>query len=393
MYSLNLHIIKGKLLFLLFCISLLTSVWTVNIYCIVGFSLLCLILLFNAKNLSFTTILVVLYSLLYAIISYCQDTYNSGFAFVSYLISPLAYYCYGQFVAEKCNSSEKLIRFFCITIFFFSIIINISNLTDIIDYGIVKLTRNIEHIIGGTSTFSATLIGLNVSLGYSTLPFILFNRNKNKLQTTIFIITITLSLLTVLHLVNRTGIIITILCLFFAAIYNSKNNTKKYLIAIFIFLVFGLILFNTSIGHTISDAYVFRSETEDSIASGNGRTDRWLDAIGKLFLYPFGWYENTFTYHEYVHNLWLDIARVVGIFPFIIIVALTIMSFVKTYKLIHIRQSGLITLILSLQICFFASSFVEPVIDALPQYFYLYIMLWGIQDKLYYKIKNNHFIL
>ena len=115
---------------------------------------------------------------------------------------------------------------------------------------------------------------------------------------------------------------------------------------------------------------------------------KWGVGLQNIFRFPFGWDVEEPQY-GYAHNLWIDIARVSGIIPFVFFLIVTFMSYYKLLKMLMLKDMAITPLILGLHICFFLSLFVEPVIEALPLYFYLYLMLWGIQNEVYVLLRRK----
>ena len=134
----------------------------------------------------------------------------------------------------------------------------------------------------------------------------------------------------------------------------------------------------------VFDAYSYRNEE----SGDGGRRDKWLLGLQYVIKYPLGWITEG-TQSGYVHNLWLDIARVSGIFPFILFLMATWLSYCKFFKLWRLNNMTIFPLLLGMNICFLLSSMVEPVIEAVPLYFYLYIMMWGIQNRILYSFGRN----
>ena len=116
-----------------------------------------------------------------------------------------------------------------------------------------------------------------------------------------------------------------------------------------------------------------------------GRSWRWGDAINKLLYYPFGWANNNTTFNQYVHNTWLDVARVTGIIPLLPICVITVKSLHDSYKLIRKDINYKYISLVGLNFCFMCTFMVEPIIEGFPLLFYLWFMLCGIQEE---KLKN-----
>ena len=257
----------------------------------------------------------------------------------------------------------------------------------IFENGFINTMRSFPIWGVENSSLSATLYGLIASLGLVGLPFFFIDTNSKSNTRYLFLALSALSLATVIHLVNRTGLIVLFICFVITTLYYSKGKLSHFFI---LFLVIGLVVFillqQQILSKDIVDAYLARNEGVGSVNTAGGRFVKWSTALNNLFIYPFGWSYANIQY-GYVHNLWLDVARAGGILSFIPLVIATVFSYKTFFKLLRFRDRKFMPLLLGLNVCFFLSSFVEPVIEAIPLYFYLYLMLWGMQSQLLLKFR------
>ena len=232
--------------------------------------------------------------------------------------------------------------------------------------------------------FAATLLGLNAGLGLFGLGYSLKNKKSTiSIKNVLFISVSVLSLISVIHLVNRTGVFVFIITTALMVLYNAKKQFAKICVIILSVSVAILLLETFLDGYLVDiiDAYTKRNEEGGAeVSSGSGRFDRWVDALKYIFLYPLGWCQIAKT--EYCHNLWLDIARACGFIPFLIFIAQTLSQGKKLRKQLKLKKHNDLTLMIyGLSIVFFCSSMVEPVIEGFPLFFYLYLFLWGLSNK------------
>lgn len=374
----------GILLQIMFCIVLFASIWTnISIYTILIFSICIVLFVPVLRYIDKIAIFIFLFSISYTLIMLVHDV-ASWANWMSYLICPTLFYCYGKYVVDKANGDARsLVSFWCISILLFSSVLYISALQDILENGFINVMRNFTIWGVENSSLSATLYGLIASLGLVGLPFFFIDTNSKSNTRYLFLALSALSLVTVIHLVNRTGLIVLFICFVITTLYYSKGKLSHFFI---LFLVIGLVVFillqQQILSKDIVDAYLARNEGVGSVNTAGGRFVKWSTALNNLFIYPFGWSYANIQY-GYVHNLWLDIARVAGSIPFLFFIIATIQSFAALIRLLRIKERIITPLILGLNICFFLSSFVEPVIDAIALYFYLYVMLWGMQSQLF----------
>ena len=378
---------KNRTLSIVYFVMLFTSVWSdLSIYVIVLFGVLIMLLVPFKKYVDKMAILLFLFSFFYCL-PLLFGGVGSWFNFVSYLFCPFVFYVYGNYVVDKLRYSQDLVLFLSVSMFVFPFVLYVSAIQDIVQNGFVNVHR--EFPIWGReidSVLSATLSGLIVSLGLAGLPCFFVRPLSSTSGIKYFFLSLSfLSLMVVLHLINRTGIVIECVCLFVVSLYVSKKNIGRLLTIVVTILMLMIIAIKLQlISPEVFDAYSYRNEE----SGDGGRRDKWLLGLQYVIKYPLGWITEG-TQSGYVHNLWLDIARVSGIFPFILFLMATWLSYCKFFKLWRLNNMTIFPLLLGMNICFLLSSMVEPVIEAVPLYFYLYIMMWGIQNRILYSFGRN----
>lgn len=381
---------KGNIILqILYCMMLLSSIWTgVSIYITVIFSFAILMFVPVTKYIDKTAVLLLSFSIAYCLTLMCFDV-ASWTNLISYLICPFLFYCFGQFVVDRVDNIDQLTIFWSISILLFSVILYMSAIQDIIQNGFVNITRSFS--IWGASTersaISATLYGLIASLGLVGLPFFFIKTGTKPIIKCIFLILGICSIMTVLQLVNRTGLVVVALTFIILILYNYKSRFFHIIAACAaLIFIFCLLIKLQIINQDVFQAYIDRNDGVGSVSTAGGRTERWITGFQNIFIYPFGWAHAKIQY-SYAHNLWLDVARAGGILSFIPLVIATVFSYKIFFKLLRFRDRKFMPLLLGLNVCFFLSSFVEPVIEAIPLYFYLYLMLWGMQSQLLLKFR------
>lgn len=381
---------KGNIILqILYCMMLLSSIWTgVSIYITVIFSFAILMFVPVTKYIDKTAVLLLSFSIAYCLTLMCFDV-ASWTNLISYLICPFLFYCFGQFVVDRVDNIDQLTIFWSISILLFSVILYMSAIQDIIQNGFVNITRSFS--IWGASTersaISATLYGLIASLGLVGLPFFFIKTGTKPIIKCIFLILGICSIMTVLQLVNRTGLVVVALTFIILILYNYKSRFFHIIAACAaLIFIFCLLIKLQIINQDVFQAYIDRNDGVGSVSTAGGRTERWITGFQNIFIYPFGWAHAKIQY-SYAHNLWLDVAGAGGILSFIPLAIATVFSYKIFFKLLRFRDRKFMPLLLGLNVCFFLSSFVEPVIEAIPLYFYLYLMLWGMQSQLLLKFR------
>jgi O-antigen ligase len=205
----------------------------------------------------------------------------------------------------------------------------------------------------------------------------------------VFLILTILSLITVIHLINRSGLVVLILCFVAVTIYNMKRDFGRVLGllaigAIVIYFVYNLSL----VDEEILQVYEAREVRGHSISEGGGRMTRWTDAIELLFEHPWGYSDLRGIKVHHAHNLWLDVGRVAGVLPFVALLIVTISYGINFLNLLGRNDGFLCSIFLAYNVVFFLSCMVEPIMEGMALYFYLYVMFWGMQRQ-YLKIREN----
>lgn len=87
----------------------------------------------------------------------------------------------------------------------------------------------------------------------------------------------------------------------------------------------------------------------------------------------------------YYHNLWLDIGRISGVIPFLIMVTYSFLTFFHVIKLFCDKtlDKKARYVLLSVYLGTLMNSFVEPVLEGLLGSFYSFILLNGLTESLY----------
>lgn len=372
--------LKDKILLLSFFFVVLTSLWANNIYLLFVFSILCWFLIPLNKWWDNVTIYLLIFSLFYAMMVVLNGRNNSYFNLLSYIIAPVAFYRFGRWTMNIFRNDIARQKFLFFTILLYLGYFFILILKDIALVGIVNETR---LLLGDTNDFeswSATLYGMMASVGISCIA-VIFTRKQKLWLKLCFISVSILSLLSVIHLVNRTGIIIFLSCLFISLLVYTKFNIKRMTSAVLLITFIVFVVYKSDIiDQNILDAYAQREESSTTNASQlGGRTEKWEVAIDNLFTHPWGWDDSG----GHAHNLWLDIARIAGLlplFPFLLATFLYIKNFL--YLVIKKSYSNFTIILISINTGMILSSFVEPVIEGSLLFFCMLMMIWGVTKSL-----------
>lgn len=372
------------ILFTTFFLALYNSSLVGVSYYVLLFCLLSIPICWKKAYFDKTSVYLLLFSISYSLVL-CMNTSKLVPHYLLYLIAPVAYYVWGQYLVARINNHKGLLNLFLLILIFFAVQTYIITIEDVRETGLINPFREMMREGDEEALVSATLFGCNVSLGLSGLGICMALKKRSfSIRGLLFLGVFLLSLLTTIHLVNRTGIVVAVVCTFCPYFYSVRKSGKILNAILLILFIIVIVYFILSIfsdnGFNIIEAYTNRLSTENtSISDYGGRSWRWVDAMGRLFTNPFGW--NNDVKYNFAHNLWLDVAMFGGIIPFIFIVCATFRSFKQLLELIKIKNDVIVNSIFSLSICFILSSFVEPIIVGFDPFFYLYCMLWGIQKE------------
>lgn len=369
---------KHIILFSLFALLLYMGHQTGFISILSIFCLLVLLIIPFNRYIDTLGVLLLAFTGCFTVIGLLSGFVDSLSAAIAYFIPSIFFYCFGKYIVDILESDEQFFVVILAAIALYSYELYMTTIESAISTGSLVNTSRLFYIDGDEGRkLTATLVGLGVSLGFTGLPMSILYKGK-KIVRGVFFIVFLLSLLTTIHLVNRTGLVICVLTLVITLMYYYGTDIRQLLVTLILSLTIYWILQKLGIiNQEIFDAYSARSEAD--IFTGGGRTEKWGNAMRQLLVSPFGWAENSGKTDVFVHNMWLDIAKVTGIIPFILICLCTLSSFNIIGKLIHVKHDLLVAMLISLNVCFFCSCFVEPVYGGL--HFFLYVMLWGIQKQ------------
>lgn len=367
--------LKSFIIIALFFATVITSLWPNNIYILCLFSFASLVLLPFRRWWDGISISLLFFSMFYCLIQRMNATsdISSGFLFIATLVAPVAFYRFGCWVMEWLSNDKYRLWFLFTSVLCYLLPMFLLTITDIRLGGFINESRDILGNFSDNS-LAATLYGLMSSVGLGFISVLFAKQLKigsKLLYTTIPI----LSMLTVLHLVNRSGVVILGICIIFSFIYSSKFHMSKTIYAIFIMSIIFVVLKHSGIiGEDIIDAYLKREEIEtNSAANLGGRSELWALNFYNLFTNPLGWHRA-----QYAHNLWLDMAAIGGwlaLTPFLIATINVLGCFMRIFRRM---VTPLNLILLTSFVSMFCNAMVEPVIEGSLLFFVLFLMNWGM---------------
>jgi hypothetical protein len=387
-----------KLIHLNFNLYSITIIFLLSIYLInplnigylAGYLIAALILVngsFLLKNLDMDLLLLLLYSVTYAMF-YSFDFESKGKQFIAiYAITPPTFYLVGRFLAkDKPKANILFLILFGIAILF-SLTGMISVFINFLQGGFVQFERSIPFFWGGDPV-SATLMGSFFTLNMCIPALLILSKGKKGLIfNVISLIIFVISLICVLRLGSRTQLGIFLIATIFSFFYMLPKQSLKQ--NILLICVLGLVGFyiSTKVSFSLNAEWLttFSDRMDSSggnIASGGGRTERWVKSFEYLFKYPLGWELKEFGYS---HNLWLDVLRAVGVIPFFILIIYSVRSVIQVRKTTKLNKkaSDFNGQIIVYFLAFFALFMVEPVMEGIFGSFALFCLFKGVINKYY----------
>ena len=365
--------LKHMTILTIFYLVLITSLWSNNIYLLVLFAFLTFITLPLKKFWDGASIMLLLFSVPYSVMSLMTGQYGSGFMFLATLIAPVAFFRFGRWMMTYFVDETSRQKLLVSIIFCYLISLFIMTFKDIAIVGIVNETRVLLEGTHSDTNLAATMYGMMASVGIGCVSVIFITKYNIWHKLANIVLTI-LSMLVVVHLLNRTGILIFMCCTLISLVLSLKMRLSR---AVNVLIIVGIVSFLLiNLGIITDDIFAAYQQRElDSTVSAQtlgGRSFIWNDAVNKLLTHPFGWEKE-----QYAHNLWLDIARIGGWVPLLFFLCVTFDWVKSCYRLVHRKKSPLVLLIVMINLSMLMASFVEPVIDASILFFVIFMMFWG----------------
>lgn len=371
----------GHSLFLL-ALVLFFSSSPKSIYFLILFAVSQIPFLIRCNNVAHI-IPMLLFSLTYCLFWAVSGTVSSYAVLFAILICPTMFYLFGEFLGAKLNYTKELPVALLILISSMLFVVFLTTISNIYRVGFVSVDRQL--IFEDQANHSnATVWGLLVSpaLGFLAMPF-LINKRANRILPVSYAILTILALLTVIHVVNRGGLLIALVAMFIS-LYVKFHKKNKIVFILGSVLITLIVVYLVSLEGSVIDAYSARMDIE----SDGERFVRWLYGIKCLFTQPLGWNDVSTGHVYYMHNLWLDVARVSGIIPFFFLMIPTLVSLKGVFTLYKHSNSGTTIILISLYVTTFLSCFMEPALEAKPVVVFWFIFVWGVISGV---LKNNSF--
>ena len=375
--------LRKEPVFLVILALVLMNILNVAIYfCYLLIPLFVLISRKKIKLSDHNLIFILLFSVLYSIIIIIYNIPVGIALLIGYLLFPAIFYYLGKYFVGKYPTLSTVYFLFFFISLTFSILPFLANLRSILINGFMQERNLTLFWMENTQLAAATGIGSYFAINMAMLPLIFINKESTAEKKLLLfsVILFVIGVISILNMSNRTGLFIMILSTFFLMFIPKKNNAKFFLI---IGLFFALLVFLYT-----TDAFHFRSWFEfstyferiknTSLQEEDSRFLIWKSNFLKLLNNPFG-YINPDSATIYAHNLWLDVGRVTGIIPVFPLLLFTLSAIVSISKLVFNPQYEVFlrVLVAGFGIAFFATFFLEPVIEGMFILFLLFCFYFG----------------
>jgi O-antigen ligase len=333
-------------------------------------------------NFDKATFILVLFSTIYALFYALNPTSGKQYIFLFALIPP-SFYLLGKIAVIKIDLDPKLIFILFLTLgILHSFTALISVFSIYLREGFYSIDRNLPSFWNG-QIIIATIMGSYFTLNMC-IPSLLVVGNK-RIKPIFGIVGLVLFLISsicVLKIGSRTQLAISVIALVFSFLYIIPRQTLRKNVITFLIIVITVYFFLDRLSLDFEQdwlsAFAGRMEEggADDIASGGGRLDRWTKSFEYLFERPLGWPLEEFGHS---HNLWLDVLRISGFIPFLLLIIFFYQTFKKVYRAIkkNKEEVALNNQIMVYSLAFLCLFMVEPIMEGMLELFALFCFIMG----------------
>lgn len=341
---------------------------------------------FFSESLDFNLMVLTAFSITFASFYGLQAGDTQGVQFIAiYGLTPPVFYLLGKFLANGLRSHNSLffLLFLIFTVFSLSAVISVY--TNFMQEGFGTFDRNLPMFWSGRIV-PATIMGAFMTFNMCIPATVLSRLGKDRPWTLAgMILLFVVSLICVLRLGSRTQLSIflisTLVTLFYVVPRQSLRNN-----ILLLGLLGGVVYFiSQNISFDLSaDWFTNFADRVDSrggnLASGGGRTDRWILSLEYLLEKPLGWDTREFGHS---HNMWLDVARVAGVIPFLLLLIFSFRALrvVRSFTRWNREDVALNNSVLIYTLAFVLIFMVEPIFDGIFSLFAVFCLFIGVLNQ------------
>lgn len=367
-----------------------------NLGFVPGYFLVALLFVFKKKvvatNLDGDFILLFVLSLTYAVFYALNPVTGIQYIFI-YALFPGGFYLLGKYLVQVNSSSRSIFLFLIVLGAVFSISALISVLINLREGGFAQTDRSIP-MFWNEVPLSATLMGSFFTMNMCIPALLIGSYKRNKLYFNVIALLLFLfSLACVIRIGSRTQLIIFVFTCIISIFYIFPKQSYKQnaflitVLSIIVVVILNKVSFDLKQDWLTTFAGRMEGNGGGDIASGGGRTSRWIKSFEYLFSHPLGWDAHEFGHS---HNMWFDVLRVSGVIPFALLVIYSVKSFFHVKRSIRVHPENLFfnNQLLIYAVGFLLIFMVEPIFDAAFSLFVIFCLYKGIINK-YYAIHSS----
>jgi hypothetical protein len=304
---------------------------------------------------------------------------------IGLILPMLLFYILGRFLVIRIRKPIHLILLLILLLICYQLEVYTSFLDNYFSGNAPMSDKRVFYLGGDENrVLTATLVGLNISVSMVGLSSFIILKGYPKLRVLCLVLFL-MAVFTTTYLLNRTALVISIITTLIVLIYFYRQNKAALIIIISGILIASSIVYK--MGWISSDILVAYEERNFDLNTAGQRVPMWLNAFKEIFEHPLGWGEVVSSDNYYAHNMWLDIARVTGILPFLSLLWVSIKALMIQLRLFRIKADHFVAVSTGLNMCFLLSCFVEPVYGGL--HLFLWTMLWGMQEQYYSDVRKG----
>lgn len=167
----------------------------------------------------------------------------------------------------------------------------------------------------------------------------------------------------------------------------SKTLVRVCFVVVLLFVLYRFNMFGMADLINKSNLVARFIENNEIQKSNTERVNQFLKGINNLFQHPFGGQK----VQGYYHNMWLDISRIAGIVPMIIMLIYNGITCRDVVYMFRDKQIDIEIryMMLSLYIGCLMNFFVEPVLEGLTSFFLAFCVMNGITENMFFTKKRT----
>ncbi len=345
---------------------------------IIALGLLCIIAVFitgNSRLYNGQLLWLSLTFFVYYITILLNGVANFNFYSVSrWFLCPVCGYICGLVLTDGREKRAKTVLTVIATGNFIHGVLNLS-------ISLLQLTANARYVndiwTGNISSATLQSIYFTMAIGFSV--GLLYGKKFINKMLGVLVIAVALS--NALLTSTRTPLVMIAIILVAALLINKKISVLKRIGVIAVAGIIAIVIYNNDIFNVktifeqsnLADRLT-ADKFEEGFFSSIGRTERAMSVWESLIDHPFGNPELT-----YAHNLWLDVARLAGIIPFVMLIIYsvsTISTLVKFNRYTDCDE-GTKKLFNLVYITVLVNFLTEPILEGVPFIFAAFCVLNG----------------